>query len=97
MLKLRYFGHLMQRADSLEKTLMLGKIKGKKRREVQRMKWLDGITTQWTHEFEQTPEDGDGQGSLICCSPWDPKKSDIATEQQRKRKTKALRGNKIPH
>ena len=64
---------------------MLGKIKGKKRREVQRMKWLDGITTQWTQEFEQTPEDGEGQGSLVCCSPWGPKESDIATEQQRKR------------
>ena len=43
-LKLRYFGHLMQRADSLEKTLMLGKIEGRKRRERQRMRWLDGIT-----------------------------------------------------
>ena len=43
-LKLQYFGHLMQRADSLEKTLMLGKIKGKRRRGQQRMKWLDGIT-----------------------------------------------------
>ena len=43
-LKLPYFGHLMQRADSLEKTLMLGKIKGKRRRGQQRMKWLDGIT-----------------------------------------------------
>ena len=44
MLKLQYFGHLMQRADSLEKTLMLGKIEGKSRRRRQRMKWLDGIT-----------------------------------------------------
>ena len=43
-LKLQYFGHLMQRADSLEKTLMLGKIEGRKRRGQQRMKWLDGIT-----------------------------------------------------
>ena len=43
-LKLPYFGHLMQRADSLEKTLMLGKIKGKRRRGRQRMRWLDGIT-----------------------------------------------------
>ena len=42
-LKLQYFGHLMQRADSLEKTLMLGKIKGRRRRERQRMRWLDGI------------------------------------------------------
>ena len=43
-LKLQYFGHLMQRADSLEKTLMLGKIEGRRRRERQRMRWLDGIT-----------------------------------------------------
>ena len=43
-LKLQYFGHLMQRADSLEKTLMLGKIEGGRRRGRQRMRWLDGIT-----------------------------------------------------
>ena len=43
-LKLQYFGHLMQRADSFEKTLMLGKIEGRRRRKRQRMKWLDGIT-----------------------------------------------------
>ena len=43
-LKLQYFGHLMRRADSLEKTLMLGKIEGKRRRGQQRMRWLDGIT-----------------------------------------------------
>ena len=42
-LKLQYFGHLMQRTDSLEKTLVLGKIKGRKRREQQRMRWLNGI------------------------------------------------------
>ena len=44
MLKFQYFGHLMQRAESLEKTLMLGKIEGRKRRGQQRMRWLDGIT-----------------------------------------------------
>ena len=43
-LKLQYFGHLMQRADSFEKTLMLGNIKGRRRREQQRMRWLDGIS-----------------------------------------------------
>ena len=50
MLKLKhhYFGHLMQRADSLEKTLMLGKIEGRRRRGWQRMRWLDGKLTQWT-------------------------------------------------
>jgi len=47
-LKLQYFGHLMWRADSLEKTLMLGKIEGKRRRGWQRMRWLDSISTQWT-------------------------------------------------
>ena len=44
-LKLQYFGHLMRRADSFEKTLMLRKIEGRRRREQQRMRWLDGITT----------------------------------------------------
>ena len=43
-LKLQYFGHLMRRADSLEKTLMMGKIEGRRRRGQQRMRWLDGIT-----------------------------------------------------
>ena len=49
-LKLQYFGHLMWRADSFEKTLMLGKIEGRRRRGWQRMRWLDGLTI---HEFEQ--------------------------------------------
>ena len=44
MMKLQYFGHLMQRANSLEKTLMLGKIEGRRRRGRQRMRWLDGMT-----------------------------------------------------
>ena len=47
-LKLQYFGHLMGRTDSLEKTLMLGKIEGRRRRGRQRMRWLDGITNSWT-------------------------------------------------
>ena len=47
-LKLQYFSHLMRRTDSLEKTLMLGKTEGRRRRGRQRMRWLDGITTQWT-------------------------------------------------
>ena len=47
-LKLQYFGHLMRRADSLEKALMLGKIEGRRRRGQQRMRWLDGITDSWT-------------------------------------------------
>ena len=69
MLKLQYFGHMMQRINSLEKTLMLGKIEGKRRRWQQRMRWLDGIRLNG-HEFEQTQGDGEGQGSLACCSSW---------------------------
>ena len=76
-LKLQYFGHLMRRADSLEKTLMLGKIEGRSRKGRQR--WLDGITGNG-HEFEQTLRAGDGQGGLACCSPWSHKESDM-TEQ----------------
>ena len=76
-LKLQYFGHLMQRTDSLEKTLMLGKIEGRRRRGQQRMEmvgwhhWLGG------HEFEQALGISDGQGSLACCSPWVRKESDM--------------------
>ena len=55
-LKLQYFGHLMHRADSLEKTLMLGKIEGRKRRGPQRMKWLDGITDSIDMGLGELPE-----------------------------------------
>ena len=76
-LKLQYFGHLMRRVDSLEKTLMLGKIEGGRRRGrgQQRMRWLDGITNSMDG-FEQAPGVGDGQGGLACCSPWGHKESD---------------------
>ena len=70
MLKLQYFGHLMQRADWLEKTLMLGKIEGRRRRGQQRMRWLDDITDSMDMSFEQAPGVGDGQEGLACCSPW---------------------------
>ena len=75
-LKLQYFGHLMQRSDSLAKTLMLGKVEGGRRRGQQMMKGLDGHHPLDGHEFEQTPGVGDGQGSLACCSPWACKESD---------------------
>ena len=75
-LKLQYSGHLMQRTDSLEKTLMLGKTEGRRRRGRQddMVGWhhqLDG------HEFEQAPGVGDAQGSLACCSPWCHKELDM--------------------
>ena len=75
MLKLQYFGYLMQRADSFEKTLMLGKIEGRRRRGRQDeiVGWHHRLNG---HEFEYTPGVGDGQGSLVCCSPWGGKESD---------------------
>ena len=79
-LKLQYFGHLMQRVESLEKTLMLGGIRGRRRRGRQRMRWLDGITDNDGHEFEQALGVGDGQGTLVCCIPWGCKELD--TTQQ---------------
>ena len=74
-LKFHYFGHLMQRADSLEKTLMLGTTEGRRRRGGQRMRRLDGITDSMDMNFEQTPRDGEEQGSLTCYSPWGRKES----------------------
>ena len=60
-LKLQYFGHLMRRNNSLEKTLMLGKIEGRRKGDDKKMRWLDGITTHDGHEFEQVLGVGDGQ------------------------------------
>ena len=65
-LKLQYFSHLMPRADSLEKTLMLGMIEGGRRRGWQSMRWLDGITDSINLSLSKLK--GEGQGSLACCS-----------------------------
>ena len=77
-LKLQYFGHLMRRTDSFEKTLMLGKIKGGRRGQ-QRMRWLDGITDSMDMSLSQLRSCW-WQGGLACCSPWGHKESDM-TEQ----------------
>ena len=69
-LKLQYFGHLMRKADSLEKTLMLGKIEGRRRRGRQRMRWLDGIIDSMDMGLG-------GQGGLVCCGSWGHKELDM--------------------
>ena len=74
-LKLQYFSHLMWRADSFEKTLMLGKIEGRRRRGQQRMRWLDGITDLMDMNLGKLGV-SDGQGGLACCSPWGHKELD---------------------
>ena len=75
-LKFQYFGHLMRRTDPFEKTLMLGKIEGRRRRGQQRMRWMDGITDSMDMSLSKV---GDGQGSLACCGPRGRKELD-ATE-----------------
>ena len=80
MLKLQYFGHLLRRMDSLEKTLILGRIEGKMEKGM-----AEGEMFGWHHqlngyEFEQALGDSEGQGSQSCCSLWDRKNSDT-TEQ----------------
>ena len=78
--QLQYFGHLMWRASSLEKTLTLGKNEGKRRRGWQRMRWLDGIIDSVNMSLSKESE---GQGSLTCRSPWSQRATqDWETEQQ---------------
>ena len=75
-LKLQYFGHLMPRANSLEKTLMLGKTEGRRRGGQQRMRWLDGITDSMDTSLSRLQE----MMNMACCSPWGHKELDM-TEQ----------------
>ena len=77
-LKLQSFGHLMRKADSLEKTLMLGKIEGRRRRGKQRMRWLDGNTDSMHVSLSKLRHMVKArQGSLACCSPWAHKELDM--------------------
>ena len=75
-LKLQHFGHLMRRADAFEKTLMLGKVEGRRRRGQQRMRWLDGITDSMDMGLGGLRELVTGRGGLVCCSTWGLKESD---------------------
>ena len=82
-IKLQYFGHLMRRADSLEKTLMLGKTEGKRSTGWQRMRWLDGITDSMGMGLCKLREID--QGSLLCRNPWSCRvRHGWVTEQQQR-------------
>ena len=69
-LKLQYFGHSMQSTDSLQQTLMLGKIEGRQEKGTTEDEMVGYHHRLDGHEFEQALGIGDGQGSLVCCSPW---------------------------
>ena len=79
-LKVQYFGHLMRRVDSLEKTLMLGRIGGRRRRGRQRMRWLDDITDSMDVSLSELRELVMDREALACCDSWGRKELDT-TEQ----------------
>ena len=80
-LKLQYFGHMMGRADSLEETLMLGKVEGRRRTGVTEDEMVGWHHRLNGHEFEHALRDSEGQGSLVCCSPWGRKEKWLTKQQ----------------
>ena len=89
-LKLQYFGHLMRRADLLEKTLMLGKIEGKRQGGTTKDEMVGWHHPFTGHELGQSPGYSEGQGSLAGCSPWSCKELDMTW---RLNNNKSVRGN----
>ena len=89
-LKLQYFAHLMGRTDSLEKTLMLGKIEGERRRGRQKLRWLDGITNSMDMSLSKLWELVKNKASLACHIPWGHKESDMNERLNNKCYSKVL-------